>query len=224
MDDVDTMRLTKANAQAAAERLIRRESTATKTPLPAPRPRPLPETVSMARPEMLTQPVRSELRALWKGERPWPLYLWGAPGRGKSCAAGILYQFWPLDQRAVWWRMSDFIARIRECRMNDGRSIVTINGQQYERTEETWWRIIEQQQLAVFDDVGLRLPSPADYEIVFMLCDKRGRKPTVYTSNIPPQKLGSVYDDRIKSRMLCGTRFEMEGADRRQQGSLDIRA
>jgi hypothetical protein len=37
----------------------------------------------------------------------------------------------------------------------------------------------------------------------------------VYVSNVAPNELASMYDDRICSRLLCGTWFELKGPDRR---------
>lgn len=69
--------------------------------------------------------------------------------------------------------------------------------------------------LVVFDDVGLRDPSPAAYEAFYLMVESRKDKPTIYTSNLDASQLCATFDDRIASRLLCGTRIRMRGDDRR---------
>lgn len=74
---------------------------------------------------------------------------------------------------------------------------------------------IAEASLVVFDDVGLRDPSPAAYEVFYLMIESRHGKPTIYTSNLDAAQLRATYDDRIASRLLCGTRIRMRGDDRR---------
>jgi DNA replication protein DnaC len=191
--------------------------------------RSLPPGMQNALVDLVREGIRKLFRRLLAGELEWPLYLFGEPGVGKSFAAALLYQRWPQDQRVAWWLMPEFTARIVECR-KIGYSLATVNGMQYERTESTWWRLLAQQDLAVFDDVGIA-PTDRDgwhsqmcFEVAFQVSDKRAKRPTVYTSNVKPSELKGIYDARIASRMLSGTVLEMVGDDRRAAGRQSIRA
>lgn len=158
-----------------------------------------------------------------RGELRWPLFIWGRPGVGKSFASALLYQRWDARQRVAWWRLTDFQARIAECRKN-GHAVAMVEGRPIERTEEMWFRILGQQDMVVFDDVGIREPTDTGFEVLFMVAEHRRMKPTVYTSNVAPAALQKVYDERVASRMLAGTVLEMTGADRRVAGQKQIKA
>lgn len=176
-------------------------------------------------PERVPKTAQACIDRLKDGRLPWPLYVWGETGVGKSCAASLLYREWP--KRAVWWRLEDFVSRISECRRN-GFSVAQANVCQgrvpVERAEPMWWSILEQQDLAVFDDVGIRNASDAVFSIVFTLADLRAGRPTVFTSNVSPRDLAKVYDPRIASRMLAGTVLEMTGVDQRTDGKKQWKA
>ena len=47
--------------------------------------------------------------------------------------------------------------------------------------------------------------------------DLAGRVASIYISNLSPQQLHTAFDDRIASRLLCGTLHELDGNDRRFQ-------
>jgi hypothetical protein len=40
----------------------------------------------------------------------------------------------------------------------------------------------------------------------------------IYISNLEPEAIARVYDDRIASRLLCGTWYKLDGEDRRLKG------
>ena len=45
----------------------------------------------------------------------------------------------------------------------------------------------------------------------------RDGQPAIYVSNVKPETLGTLYDDRIASRVLCGSWYELVGDDRRMK-------
>jgi len=152
-------------------------------------------------------------------EKRFPVLLWGPPGRGKSYAAALLYS--SIQGRAVWIRAVEFIRAIQTCR-RDGS--VVMPGALYECGESSLWksRVISPDVLFV-DDIGLRAPTESQYELLFELFDRREGKPTVYTSNLSPNQLAEIYDDRIASRICRGTRIEFGGADRRMESVKSIK-
>lgn len=134
------------------------------------------------------------LRGLAAGEEPWPLYIYGSAGRGKSCAA-----LWFLDQ------VPGSLYATPETLV---RWVLT-------RDEEIWRRVPDY-ALTIVDDIGIR-SSDSDLEYVAMkrMSDAREHLPAIWVSNHPPEKIREVYDDRVHSRICCGTWFEVEGDDRR---------
>lgn len=134
------------------------------------------------------------------GRAAWPLFLHGPAGTGKTCAAlcvcdRVEYaQFWTPEELAdgiVRGGMDDAWRRLREC------------------------------DLAVLDELGAReRVGDLHYQAVKRFADCReenGRRVAVYVSNVRPERISDLYDDRVASRLLCGTWFELAGKDRRLQ-------
>lgn len=80
--------------------------------------------------------------------------------------------------------------------------------------DELWhdWRFTN---LAVLDEIALREPTPAQYDTLISAIDHRLGKPFVVIANCPIDDLRTLYDDRIYSRLNCGTVLSLKG-DRRQ--------
>jgi DNA replication protein DnaC len=152
----------------------------------------------------------------------WPIYLCGEAGRGKSCAAASIYCGW--SRSALWLEANAVVADIINCRTNGRGFIVRTTAEQ---SWDEWGSQIERKvrdaSLVVFDDVGMRRPTEAAFEVFFGLINLRRGKPTIYTGNPDPKRLCEVYDRRIASRLLCGTVIELTGADRRIQGTKYVK-
>lgn len=157
------------------------------------------------------------MRAAFRS-KSFPILLWGPPGRGKSYAAALLYA--TVNGRASWVRAVELIRSIQTCR-RDGS--VVLPGALYECGESSIWRSRVQSPDVLFvDDIGLRSPTDSQYEILFELFDRREGKPTIYTSNLSPNEIAKIYDDRIASRICRGTRIEFSGVDRRMESSRNV--
>lgn len=153
----------------------------------------------------------------------WPIYMFGEVGRGKSCAAACLYRDFP--GWALWFETAQIVADVLECRSNGKGFIVRSNGEHsWDEWESSILRKVRDAHFVCFDDVGIRKPSEAAYEVFFNLANLRRGKPTVFTGNLDGRSLRNVYDDRICSRLLCGTVIEVTGADRRLDTSRFVRA
>lgn len=78
------------------------------------------------------------------------------------------------------------------------------------------WEVIEQRHLVVLDELGSREKvGDLHYQAVKRITDLRDNQPTIYIANLAPAALARCYDDRIASRILCGSIFELSGNDRR---------
>lgn len=81
---------------------------------------------------------------------------------------------------------------------------------------DDWFRRITEVDLAVLDELAIRTSAKdLDYTAVKRFADIRTGKPTIYITNVQPADLGKLYDDRIFSRVACGTWYECTGEDRR---------
>jgi DNA replication protein DnaC len=157
-------------------------------------------------------------RALWdcikglcEGRSKWPLFLYGPVGTGKSCAALCLVdrvadaEFWPMPALATYVRS-----------VKEGREEWYKCGQGGTWTERQWWKHMAHIPLLVLDDVGLReVNSEFQTETLFLALEAREGKPLICTSNLNEHEIETSYNDRIRSRMCCGTVYELRGRDRR---------
>lgn len=142
------------------------------------------------------------------GEAPWPLFVHGSAGTGKSCAALVL-----LDYAGGLFFTGSSLAD-EMIRSQQGR----LPGRETGRPiwPEQLWEEIGKTALVVLDDLGGRdRVSDFAYEVTKRLLDEREGKPLVVTSNLGPARLAQLYDDRVVSRLVAGTVLEMAGADRR---------
>lgn len=136
-----------------------------------------------------------------------PIYLHGAVGTGKSCAAVCMYTHWPRPDTGNYdWDnplfcvASELTGRLARCenRAREYRRIASAN-------------------LFILDDVGRRKLTDEQAELLLHILDIRGPKPSIYTGNWAPRDLAEkLGDDRISSRILRGMNtVEFTGPDRR---------
>ena len=78
---------------------------------------------------------------------------------------------------------------------------------------------IAEKDLAVLDELGQRATvGDLHYSAVKKFADARelhAGRVAVYISNLGPKGFAALYDDRISSRVLCGSRYELKGRNRR---------
>jgi hypothetical protein len=150
------------------------------------------------------------------GQRPaWPVYVWGKPGRGKTSAAAAAFRRWP-HGRPSWLRLGEWIRLVQDCKA-DGPQRFGGSGRPY-HADHYWRTRVQEPTLLIVDDVGVRSATEPQREIITELIDRRGTRPTIYTSNHGIKELGEVYDGRIASRLLRGIPVELTGPDRRLEG------
>lgn len=166
--------------------------------------RQIPRTASLIEPAL-----RSLIGLLLGGAKPWPLFLCGPAGRGKTCAALAI-----LDRVEIIYRIPDCDAVI--CYQSVWYGTVEDLVQMVLSRDDERWREIGAAALVVIDELGLR-SSDSDLEYIALkrAADLREFSPTVWISNQEPEGIRRLYDDRIYSRICSGTWYKVGGADRR---------
>ncbi len=160
--------------------------------------------------------------ALWRvierlaaGEAPWPLFLYGPPGTGKTFAAR-----W-LAEAVAWPPLPDDDRRWnhRVCVRPGVYFTVEALVDQVVRGSYPPWHEVAGAEMAALDELASRQTvSDVHYQSVLRFTSARDERPgraAVYVSNVEPDAIGRTYDDRIASRILCGTVFRLTGPDRR---------
>jgi hypothetical protein len=151
--------------------------------------------------------VDPQLRDLFKqlvnGQAKWPLYLYGPAGAGKSCAALCLADVCPT---ACLRTVEELCNEI----MGIGHSPAAL------------WQSVGGKHMGVLDELGVREKvGDLHYSAVKNFADARASHANgvgVYISNLSPRELMDAYDDRIVSRILCGTKHYLQSRDRRVTG------
>lgn len=154
--------------------------------------------------------LRRIIRSLVGGELPWPLFLTGKPGTGKTCALLCLLDHAGGDYHTVRGLHAMLI------RAEQGRLEWYDNGRGGTLWPERVWAGLAKAPLVVLDELGCREKvSDAHYETVKQVIDERHGKPFAVVSNLAIGEIATVYDDRIFSRLAAGTVVELAGEDRR---------
>jgi DNA replication protein DnaC len=70
----------------------------------------------------------------------------------------------------------------------------------------------------ILDDICTsKSPTPIDVDTLYLIVNERYQRqiPTIYTSNLSLKEIGSMYNDRIASRLSACKIIELTGSDRR---------
>lgn len=128
----------------------------------------------------------------------------GGTGTGKTYRAAAILSRWLEDGHdGVFLSWPDFLASRR---------------QGFRTDDEDHLIRAKSAGLLVLDDVGAEKPSEWTIETAFVLLDHRYAwlRPTVLTTNLPPERLGEWVGERAMSRLLqTATIVRMDGEDRR---------
>ena len=157
---------------------------------------------------MIFGEARSAIRRCVAGASPWPLVFWGRPGSGKTCAALCLLD--SVGGLTVYRTLGDACDEL----------IQAMNGEltwgEYKASPKAWWEKWETARLAVLDELAIReKTTDHEYQTVKRAIDLRYGKPLVLISNHSP---GTIYDERISSRMQAGTVVGFPSVDLRVSG------
>ena len=153
--------------------------------------------------------LRDVLRAICKGLRPWPLFMYGDSGSGKSYIGShaiLRYGGWHINTNAMVEMMQQAMKG----------ELYYESGYQRSRSEvmDAW----AQCNVGVLDEIGERKQvTESHYDLAKQVVDLRDRviKPTVYISNRDPEELVEIYGDPFVSRISRGTVIEINGDKRR---------
>lgn len=162
-------------------------------------------------------PLRDTLRRLSKGELPWPLLLWGLPGRGKTCAAmSFLDHVKSIQPKwrgryihgRYFWTVAEYYQLVLDVKF--GRK-TDVGIDDFRRG------VVDEAALVVLDEVD-RAEEIKDgrVEETLDVLDRREGMPLILLSNSSPDVLGQIYGERLPSRLANGVIYEMKGVDRRK--------
>lgn len=142
------------------------------------------------------------------GQEPWPLFVFGPAGTGKTCAALSFIDHYG----GVYFTASDFCNTLILARNGD---LHWSNG--YERNVLDVWSKVKSIEFLVLDELATRKTvSEFHYETIKKIIDIREGRPAMYLSNEGPSTLSKVFDDRVASRLASGTIVKLDGDDRRK--------
>lgn len=158
--------------------------------------------------DLIPPVLREAIRACINGDAPWPLFVSGPPGCGKTCAAFCL-----LDLAGGFYfsanGLGDILADAKMGRLEypDSNRVVGV---------EALWKELESTSLVILDELGTREKiTDHAYDGIKTLLDLRENCPLMAISNLDLDGLAQVYDDRIASRLAAGTILTLRGKDMR---------
>lgn len=156
--------------------------------------------------------LRLAIRGVVAGNTPWPLFVHGSAGLGKTCAALAMLDHAPAPTdyyTATGWAEALIDAA-------KGRLIGRGSAGSHSLSPLTLRGLIDDASLVALDELATRdKVSDWHYDCVKELIDRRHGKPLVVLSNLDVRGVASVYDDRIADRLAAGTVVALRGASRR---------
>lgn len=148
--------------------------------------------------DMIDPELLAKLRRLAVGELPWPLFIWGGVGSGKTCACLALADVVATAMYITPDELADAIMEGRAAEI---------------------WEKVREKDLAICDELGTRLNvGDLAYTALLRFADLREQhaRPTIFISNLNSGAIGKLYDQRIISRISRGTEYKLKSPDRRK--------
>lgn len=167
-------------------------------------------------PEKVPKELSDAFRACRTAKAPWPLMVHGSVGSGKSRFAMLCHDWYGgafFDFAAL---VGEYGSLRRGTLTADGSNMI-LEGGDWTVREAYWVEALKRPRIFILDDIGRRSDSDAATarELLSRLLDARENQPSLLISNLNPQQIERLYDDRIASRMCAGTVVKVEGQDRR---------
>jgi DNA replication protein DnaC len=175
----------------------------------------MPRAAARATLDDIHPTVISTVQACANKDR-WPLYLWGPTGRGKTCAAAVMFSLW--KPSAVWISLTELCDTLKVFNVTSTQ-LLKLGTQYQEFSLAGYWKRLRETGLVVLDEIGTRDATAHRYDALLRLLEVRQSKPLIITGNLNPvTELVAVYDERIQSRLSAGVLLEVAGRDRRMDG------
>jgi DNA replication protein DnaC len=164
-------------------------------------------------------PLRKAINRVVTAREPWPLFVYGPAGTGKTLAALCLCD--AVGGGCIYTTAAELAASAIAA--SKGELFDPYTGQRI--TTERFWCEWREAKLVVLDELGTqRKGSDWHYDCVKRGIDGREGKPLFIISNVGPEAIEAAYDDRIASRCCAGNVFEVVGPDRRLSGREAVAA
>lgn len=170
-------------------------------------------------PGMVPANVRDTFKSCCAAESPWPLLVWGDVGTGKTRFGLIVNDFYSGSFMDFADLMAEYAA-LRRSELDSEDSVVVLTPNVRKVRETEWIESLAGPRVFVVDDIARRgdTQSETSRELLSRFLDRREGMPTVLISNLGPMDLATAYDDRVGSRMCCGSVVKVAGADMRIGG------
>lgn len=152
------------------------------------------------------------VNAAFCGWSPFPWFIHGKPGTGKTCAALAVAD--RVVGVCLYREFSDLCNEINEAKSGQLMAMGTHDSSRV--TLAGYWERWQAAKLCILDDVGLRQKSTEpQYEALKTAIDRRHGRALIVVSNHDLDRVSELYDDRIASRLASGTVINADGDDRR---------
>jgi len=164
---------------------------------------------------MIDPTLRESMNGLIQGKLPWPLFVYGPIGTGKTCAGLVLVD----HAGGFFYTASEWARLLNEA--NNGMLFDKVDQEIRKVSPQTLWNGISKAKLVVIDELGARIDAKSEkvsehaYESIKELIDLRYGKPLVLLSNLTLPQVAKVYDERVVDRIAAGTIVNLQGKSRR---------
>lgn len=167
---------------------------------------PWPRTIEQIHPVFA-----DEILQVFNGSNPWPLFMTGPVGTGKSCAAMAFVDHLMVSRR--YSKSSQYVSDVMKA--SKGK---LVRGT-YTHSEESYKQYWADSVITVIDEMGnAEKQSDWPLEILQDLIESRENKASIWISNLSIDDISSIYGNRIASRLSSGTTITFGGKDRRMGG------
>jgi chromosomal replication initiation ATPase DnaA len=158
----------------------------------------------------------STLMSCVAGDAPWPVFLHGPAGSGKTCLGLLVLDRVFANRKAM--TASEMLQAATDATM--GR---LVNGAGWSVSARAFWAAWADATFTMLDELGTRQNvTDAAYDSIKRAVDLRYGKPLIVISNLDLDGLARLYDDRMASRLASGTVIALGGADRRLSPTPDL--
>lgn len=163
--------------------------------------------------ERIPEPLADAIARCVAGLSPWPLYVFGGAGTGKTRAGLYL-----CDRTHGTARFADYVDlcdELREAKLGELRREYAY-GDVVKISVSRLWSEWQSAELAVLDEIGARgSVSDCQYEAMKGAIDRRECRPLMLLANLDLGQIARLFDDRIASRCAAGTVLELAASDQR---------